>query len=75
MDTWVNEGDQHALNSASKNFYVRRGEMPALYKGWDIFLYDEQNTKLYKKAPDGGTLWNVTARLIAQKPKDANYIK
>jgi tellurite methyltransferase len=70
IDAWINEGDQFKLNGKQGNFYLARGELPGLYKGWKVVLYDESNASLYKKLPNGRPLQNVTARLIAQKPAE-----
>jgi tellurite methyltransferase len=68
MDAWISEGDQFKLNATHGNFYLARGELPTLYEGWGVLSYDEVNTDLFKKLPNGRPLQNTTARLIARKP-------
>jgi hypothetical protein len=54
----------------TKNLYFKEGELKALYDGWEVLEYTEQESKARATNKDGSPMFNVLARILAKKPKN-----
>jgi tellurite methyltransferase len=69
ITTFTENGDFYRNNPDTDNFYPKEGELRELYADWDVLEYEEVENQAFAKRPDGSPMVNVSAKLIARKPK------
>ncbi|MBI2595031.1 MAG: methyltransferase domain-containing protein [Candidatus Colwellbacteria bacterium] len=65
--TFTAEGDFARSPNAEGRFYPSLGEMRELYKDWEIVKYTEEKSEAKQTKPDGGSMFNIQAEIIARK--------
>ncbi len=65
--TFTVEGDFARSPNAEGRFYPALGEMRELYKDWEIISYLEEESEAKQVKPDGGSMFNIKAEIIARK--------
>jgi tellurite methyltransferase len=70
ISTFTENGDFYRNHPhLSENFYPKEGELKELYGDWEILDYQETQTLARAKNKDGSSMFNVTAKILARKPK------
>lgn len=66
--TFTVEGDFSRSPNSKGRFYPSLGKMRELYEDWEIIKYKEENSEARQTKPDGGSMFNIKAEIIARKP-------
>lgn len=66
---FTQNGDFYRNEPDTENFFPKEGELKELYAGWEVLEYEEIENQALSKRPDGSPMLNVSAKLIARKPK------
>ncbi len=69
ITAFTKNGDFYRNNSETNNFYPAENELRELYANWEILEYEETEGKAFAKRPDGSPMLNISARILARKPK------
>ena len=69
VTTFTENGDFYKNNPSTANFYPEEGELRNLYADWEVLEYEEVENQAFAKRPDGSPMVNVSAKIIARKPK------
>ena len=69
ITTFTENGDFYRNNPDTENFYPKEGELRKLYVGWEVLEYEEVENRAFAKRPDGSPMINISAKLIARKPR------
>lgn len=67
--TFTVEGDFSKLPNAGGRFYPSLGEMKERYSDWEIISYMEGKSRARSTKPDGSSMFNIKAEILARKPK------
>lgn len=71
ISTFTENGDFYRNHPhLSRNFYPKVGELKDMYSDWEILDYQETQTPARAKNKDGSPMFNVTAKILAKKPRD-----
>jgi tellurite methyltransferase len=65
--TFTVEGDFARSPNDEGMFYPALGEMREFYKDWEITSYVEEKNEPKQTRPDGGSMFNIRAEIIARK--------
>lgn len=68
LTVFTKDGDFFRNNPYTDKFYALTGELSNLYSDWNILKYEEKLSRAFQKRPDGSPMFNIAARIIAQKP-------
>ncbi|MBM3204791.1 methyltransferase domain-containing protein [Candidatus Uhrbacteria bacterium] len=72
LSVFTNHGDRYLMDREEdpEAFYPKNGWLKEYYQDWEILDYAESKVPLLGKTrPDGSPMMNVTARMLARKPK------
>lgn len=61
------QGDFFRANPARDRFYPELGTLQELYVGWEILSYIEEEREARQERPDGSSMKNISAHLLARK--------
>lgn len=75
ITTFTENGDFYQNNPNTENFYPKESELKELYADWEILEYEESKDRAFAKKPDGSPMMNISAKVIARKPKSNEKIK
>lgn len=67
--TFTRDGDFYGNDTETDRFYPDKNGLKNLYADWEILEYTESQTKAFAKRLDGSPMLNITARLLAKKPR------
>ncbi len=61
-------GDFFNMKPETDKYFPELGEMKEIYKDWIVLEYDEVKTRAKQTNEDGSPMFNVSSKIIAQKP-------
>lgn len=70
--SFTKNGDFFKENVNTEKFYLESNELKMLYAGWDVLEYEETEGEARRRKPDGGPMFNVSAKILAKKIKTSN---